>query len=87
MKSNEAFKETLIFSMFFQPSVMDELLKMYVLGDTENEPIRDLIQSCVETYHYCIYTGPSSGRSGKESACQCRRLKGHRFNPWVGKIP
>ena len=22
--------------------------------------------------------------SGKESACQCRRL---RFNPWVGKIP
>ena len=25
--------------------------------------------------------------SGKESACQCRRLKRHRFNPWVGKIP
>ena len=19
--------------------------------------------------------------------CQCRRLKRHRFNPWVGKIP
>ena len=24
--------------------------------------------------------------SGKESACQCRRHKRHRFNPWVGKI-
>ena len=25
--------------------------------------------------------------SGKESACQCRRLKRHRFKPWVRKIP
>ena len=25
--------------------------------------------------------------SGKESACQCRRLGRHRFNSWVGKIP
>ena len=25
--------------------------------------------------------------SGKESACQCRRHKRGRFNPWVGKIP
>ena len=24
---------------------------------------------------------------GKESACQCRRHKKHRFDPWVGKIP
>ena len=23
----------------------------------------------------------------KESACQCRRHKRHKFNPWVGKIP
>ena len=23
----------------------------------------------------------------KESACQCRRSKRHRFNPWLGKIP
>ena len=27
------------------------------------------------------------GASGKEPACQCRRRKRHRFNPWVGKIP
>ena len=25
--------------------------------------------------------------SGKEPACQCRRLKRHRFNPWAWKIP
>ena len=25
--------------------------------------------------------------SGKESACQCRRLKRHGFHTWVGKIP
>ena len=25
--------------------------------------------------------------SGKESACQFRRHKRHRFNPWVGRIP
>ena len=23
----------------------------------------------------------------KESACQCRRSKRHRFDPWLGKIP
>ena len=25
--------------------------------------------------------------SGKESACQCKRCRRHRFNPWVEKIP
>ena len=27
------------------------------------------------------------GVSDKESACQCRRHKKHRFDPWVAKIP
>ena len=27
------------------------------------------------------------GASGKELACQCRRLKRQRFHPWVRKIP
>ena len=27
------------------------------------------------------------GASGKEPACQCRRHKRHRFDPWVGKTP
>ena len=26
------------------------------------------------------------GASGKEPTCQYRRLKRHRFDPWVGKI-
>ena len=25
--------------------------------------------------------------SGKESSCQCRRCKRHRFGPWIRKIP
>ena len=28
-----------------------------------------------------------SGASGKEPACQCRRCKRRRFDPWVRKIP
>ena len=27
------------------------------------------------------------GAVGKEPACQCRRNKRCRFNPWMGKIP
>ena len=26
-------------------------------------------------------------RSGKKSACQCRRCERYRFSPWVGKLP
>ena len=29
----------------------------------------------------------SGGTSGEESACQYRRYKRCRFDPWVGKIP
>ena len=36
--------------------------------------------------HLCFIGFPGS-TSGKEPACQCRRHKRHRFNPWVGKIP
>ena len=32
-------------------------------------------------------TNRSGGASGKKSACQCRRRKRHRFDPWVRKIP
>ena len=31
--------------------------------------------------------GLPGSASGKETTCQCRRLKRHKFNPWVGKIP
>ena len=32
----------------------------------------------------CSFRG---GASGTEPACQCRRHKRGRFDPWVGKIP
>ena len=32
-------------------------------------------------------TGFPGGASGKEFACQCRRHRRRRFNPWIGKIP
>ena len=35
-------------------------------------------------YYYFIFPG---GTGGKEPACQCRRCKRCRFDPWVGKIP
>ena len=31
--------------------------------------------------------GFPGGISGKGPACQCRRPKRHRLDPWVGKIP
>ena len=31
--------------------------------------------------------GFPGGASGKEPACECRRRKRHRFDPWVEKIP
>jgi len=27
------------------------------------------------------------GASGKQPSCQCMRLKRHRFDPWIRKIP
>ena len=37
----------------------------------------------------CIYIGMGfpGGTSGKELACQCRRQKRCKFDPWVRKIP
>ena len=34
-----------------------------------------------------LFLGFPGGASGKEPACQCRRCKRYRFDPWVGKIP
>ena len=36
----------------------------------------------------CLYfKGLPRWHSGKESTCQCRRHKRHRFDPWIIKIP
>ena len=34
-----------------------------------------------------LLDGFLGGANGKKSTCQCRRLKKHRFNPWVRKVP
>ena len=39
-----------------------------------------------ETHFHCLDFRDRS-LSGKESACQCRRCKRRRFNPWVREIP
>ena len=36
---------------------------------------------------YMIQGGLPRWPSGKESACQCKRHKKHRFHPWIRKIP
>jgi len=44
----------------------------------------------VRNYLGCTSPGPGLPRwplVGKELACQCRRHKRRRFNPWIGKIP
>ena len=41
---------------------------------------------CTDGIHLQTRVFPG-GDSGKETACQCRRLKRHGFDPWVGKMP
>ena len=36
---------------------------------------------------YVIITSFPGGTNGKELACQSRRCKSHRYNPWVRKTP
>ena len=37
--------------------------------------------------NYDIGRGFPGGASGKESTCQCRRLKRLWFDPWAGRFP
>ena len=36
---------------------------------------------------FLLSRGFPGGAGGKESACQCKRCKRYRFDPWVRKIP
>ena len=45
-------------------------------------------QTQVSNFHFSHFLrGFPDGTSSKEPACQCRRHKRRRFNPWIGKIP
>ena len=46
-----------------------------------------VVQKLLHLIRSHLFSGLSRGLSGKESACQCRRCRGHGFDPWVEKIP
>ena len=58
------------------------------LGEPEATPLDSLLP-----LEDCVWPGSGrtggvpSGASSKEPTCQCRRHKGHWFDPQVGKIP
>ena len=54
-----------------------------VHGDAES----DRTEATWHTAHMHIYMGFLGGGSGKEPACQCRRHKRYRLEPWVGRSP
>ena len=54
-----------------------------VHGDAES----DRTEATWHTTHMHIYMGFLGGGSGKEPACQCRRHKRYRLEPWVGRSP
>ena len=45
------------------------------------------VHMCGCVYIYTHPLGKPSNSSGKEPACQCRRYKGHRFDPWATRSP
>ena len=47
----------------------------------------DTTEATWHTAHMHIYMGFLGGGSGKEPACQCRRHKRYRLEPWVGRSP
>ena len=58
-----------------------------MVHDYGEEAINDLWQSIILEVSREEEVGFPGGTSGKEPACQCRRPKRLRFNPWVRKIP
>ena len=46
-----------------------------------------LILSFLHWFNNCYFTWLPRWCSGGESACQCRRCRRRRFDPWVEKIP
>ena len=62
-------------------SVLSKRLKQNALFSLQRLRLSHLGQ------HIRNEQGLPGGASGKEPACQCRRLKRHEFNPWIGTIP
>ena len=56
-------------------------------GQQDGCEARTLPLSSLDLYPTAPIFGFPGGASGKEPACQCRRHKRRRFDPYVGKIP
>ena len=55
---------------------------------------RALLENSLAAFAFvCVFQlnmqlpGFPGGASGKEPACQCRKCKGYRLDPWIQKIP
>ena len=55
------------------------------LGRTRGSTGLDAAERITFGGDYWSEEGVPGGFSGKESACQCRRLRRHGFDPWVGR--
>ena len=62
--------------------------EMYIGNDRWFSCFVGTLRSSIRSFWPEYSEGYDFGRnSGKEPACQCRRCRRGRFNPWVGKIP
>ena len=62
-------------------------LELGVDGWRDLEPVQEGEFNPTNSGESLKLWGLPGGASGKEPACQCRRHKRCRFDPWVGKIP
>ena len=62
------------------------LLKYFIMKYSDTQNIYNSIV-CGHLVTIVFKKGLPGGDSDKESTCQHRRHKRHRFKPWVGKIP
>ena len=63
------------------------LMRAFKICSFNNIQICNTVLLTIVTMLYITFLAFPGGTSGKEPACQRRRRKRHRFDPWVRKIP
>ena len=77
-----SMEQVLSESLFNQKSSFKEMLKVLEIEGAEQYPFITILMKILLNIFVLIQVV----LSGKEPTCKCRRLKRHRFDPWVGKI-